>query len=214
MPEPTSRRASLRLAARYDGLADWYDREVRRLQLTTTATETLARLLGPGAGRCLDLGCGSGVAVPAVAGLGWRVVGIDLSGDQLRVAREQAGALPFDDGSFEAVVSLMTHTDLDDPGSAFAEAARVLQSGGRFVYVGPHPASSRRSLSAARPAATCCTPATGSVAGDVMDRASVRASGRGLASTTCRWLILSVPSWRPGSPSGAWRNRGTRTIRS
>jgi ubiquinone/menaquinone biosynthesis C-methylase UbiE len=91
------------------------------------------------------------LAIPGLLERGWRVVGVDLSGDQLRVAREQAGAmsvtlvqadaaaLPFDDGSFEAVVSLMTHTDLDDPEGAFAEAARVLQSGGRFVYVGPHP---------------------------------------------------------------------------
>jgi SAM-dependent methyltransferase len=122
-----------------------------RLQVTTTATGTLARLLGPGAGSCLDLGCGSGVAVPALAGLGWRVVGVDLSGDQLRVAREHAGglsialvqadaaALPFDDGSFQAVVSLLTHTDLDDPEGAFAEAARVLQPGGRLIYVGTHP---------------------------------------------------------------------------
>jgi SAM-dependent methyltransferase len=84
-------------------------------------------------------------------GLGWRVVGVDLSRDQLRVAQERAGAagvalvqadavrLPFDDGSFEAVVSLLTHTDLDDPEGAFGEAARVLRPGGRLVYVGTHP---------------------------------------------------------------------------
>jgi SAM-dependent methyltransferase len=150
MPEPTSRRGSLPPAARYDGLAGWYDREVRRLHVSTTATDALARLLGPGAGRCLDLGCGSGIAVPALAGLGWRVVGVDLSGDQVRMARAHVGAgvalvqadaaeLPFDDGSFEAVVSLLTHTDLDDPEGAVAEAARVLRPGGRLVYVGVHP---------------------------------------------------------------------------
>jgi SAM-dependent methyltransferase len=150
MSEPTSRGGSPLPAVRYDGLAGWYDREVRRLQVTETATATLARLLGPGAGRCLDLGCGSGIALPALAGLGWRVVGVDLSGDQLRMARKHVGAsvalvkadaaeLPFDDGSFEAVVSLLTHTDLDDPEGAYAEAARVLQPGGRLVYVGIHP---------------------------------------------------------------------------
>jgi SAM-dependent methyltransferase len=136
---------------RYDGLADWYDREIGRLEVTATATATLARLLGPGPGTCLDLGCGTGVAIPALLERGWRVVGADLSRDQLRVARGRAGpsgarlvaadaaALPFADGSFDAVVSLFTHTDLDDPEGAFAEGARVLRRGGRLVYVGTHP---------------------------------------------------------------------------
>jgi SAM-dependent methyltransferase len=50
-----------------------------------------------------------------------------------------ATALPFADGSFNAVVSLLTHTDFDHPEAAFAEAARVLRSGGRLSYVGTHP---------------------------------------------------------------------------
>jgi hypothetical protein len=31
------------------------------------------------------------------------------------------------------------HTDIDDVGPVFAEAARVLRPGGSFVYVGTHP---------------------------------------------------------------------------
>lgn len=34
---------------------------------------------------------------------------------------------------------MFTHTDLDDPACAFAEVYRVLQPGGKFVYVGTHP---------------------------------------------------------------------------
>jgi ubiquinone/menaquinone biosynthesis C-methylase UbiE len=78
---------------RYDGLAEWYDDVVRGLDLTATVTATLAELLGPGPGRCLDLGCGTGVVVPVLAGLGWRAVGVDDSADQLRVARRRAGHL-------------------------------------------------------------------------------------------------------------------------
>jgi SAM-dependent methyltransferase len=97
------------------------------------------------------LAAAPGIAIPGLLERGWRVVGVDLSGDQLRLARQRAGppgavlvaadasALPFADGSFDAVVSVLTHTDLDHPEAAFAEAARVLRRGGRLSYVGTHP---------------------------------------------------------------------------
>lgn len=79
------------------------------------------------------------------------MVGIDISSDQLRIARRFAGEMaselleadaarmPFMDSSFDAVVSLWTHTDFDQPEAVFAESRRVLRPGGRFVYVGTHP---------------------------------------------------------------------------
>jgi SAM-dependent methyltransferase len=136
---------------RYDGLADWYDQEIRRLDVTATALQSLTRLLGPGPGRCLDLGCGTGIAIPHLVKSGWTVIGVDISADQLRVAREQTGdlaadlleadatQLPFPSASFDAVASMFTHTDFDDPERAFAEVYRVLRPGGTFVYVGTHP---------------------------------------------------------------------------
>lgn len=138
-------------APRYDGLADWYDQEIRDLSITPIAIDHLTSLLGPGSGSCLDLGCGTGIAIPSLAKLGWKVTGVDVSEDQLRVARQRVGdsavefkkadaaALPFPDESFDAVVSLFTHTDFDDPARVFAEVHRVLREGGRFVYVGTHP---------------------------------------------------------------------------
>jgi SAM-dependent methyltransferase len=117
--------------ARYDGLADWYDREIGGLAVTATALATLGRLVGAGPGACLDLGCGTGIAIPGLLERGWRVVGVDLSGDQLRIAQQRAGP--------PGAVSVLTHTDLDDPEAAFAEAARVLRQGGRLSYVGTHP---------------------------------------------------------------------------
>jgi SAM-dependent methyltransferase len=137
--------------ARYDGLADWYDNYVTAEELITVALASLERLLGSGPGRCLDVGCGTGIALPALAAQKWTMVGVDVSADQLAVAKDRAesvGArlvqadasqLPFSDGSFDAVVSLLTHTDFEDASAVFREAARVVKPGGRFAYVGVHP---------------------------------------------------------------------------
>lgn len=138
-------------AARYDGLADWYDAYVTgdRAGITTLARDALVRMLEGGRGRCLDLCCGAGVHVPALLELGWSVVGVDESEDQLRVARERtsdakfvradAARLPFEDRSFNAVVAMFVSTDVDDFAVVMREAARVLVPGGRFVHVGTHP---------------------------------------------------------------------------
>jgi SAM-dependent methyltransferase len=139
--------------ARYDGLADWYDAFVRGdgSGWTRAAGSLLVELLGDGPGRCLDLGCGTGVFVPLLSEQGWVVVGVDLSADQLRMARERVGdvaealvqadalALPFEDGSFDAVAAVLVHTDIDGYDLALREVARVLRPGGRFVHVGTHP---------------------------------------------------------------------------
>jgi SAM-dependent methyltransferase len=136
-------------AARYDGQTAWYE-EYTSAPLFSEAREAVMRLLGPGPGRCLDLGCGTGRALRLLAAAGWSVVGADVSVDQLAVARKRAGAdaqlvqadahaLPFADGEFDAVVSILTHTDFDDAQAAFAEVARVLRDGGTFAYLGVHP---------------------------------------------------------------------------
>jgi SAM-dependent methyltransferase len=133
--------------ARYDGLADWYDSEFLTTAPLVEPLTTAVRLLGTPSGRLLDLGCGTGAQTVAFRDAGWNVTGIDLSEDMLGPARARgldviradAAALPFDDQSFDAVVSLWTHTDLDDFDAAMREAARVLRSGAPLVYVGTHP---------------------------------------------------------------------------
>lgn len=134
--------------ARYDGETDWYE-SLAAGEPHAAMHRFAVALTGRGPGKCLDLGCGTGRAIPALQDAGWTVVGTDVSTDQLAVARgnardatlvnADAHDLPFADAEFDAVVSLFTHTDFDDLSAAFAEAARVLKPGGRFVYVGPHP---------------------------------------------------------------------------
>jgi SAM-dependent methyltransferase len=136
--------------ARYDGLAEEYDAFMDvHSPYYRVAVDALRRLLGPGAGRCLDVGCGGGHFIPEVRKLGWDVTGVDVSADQLRLARARlpgvelveadAGALPFGDASFDAAYSTFTHTDLDDFAGAIGEVQRVLRTGGHFAYVGNHP---------------------------------------------------------------------------
>lgn len=131
-------------AARYDGYADWYD-NWRAPQVPETVRE-VTELLGPGSGLCLDLGCGTGLFLDALAATGRTAIGVDLSADQLRFAVSRsarvmladATALPFADGTFPAVVALWISTDVDYP-VVLAEAARVLQDGGTFLSYGAHP---------------------------------------------------------------------------
>lgn len=131
--------------ARYDGVADWY--QDFRPSLPLDELDALRRILGPGSGTCLDVGCGTGLATAAVAGLGWSAIGVDVSADLLEVAhgrglqvvRASADAMPFGDESFDAAVSVWTHTDVDNFTAVVKEVARILRADAAFVYVGAHP---------------------------------------------------------------------------
>ena len=134
--------------ARYDGHADWYDAWARSEGATAMAAAraTLDELVPTGTGPALDLGCGTGLHADVVRRRGYTVVGVDVSADQLRLARcrmpvvrADGGALPIRDGAARLAYSVLTHTDVEDFGSLVAEAVRVLEPGGCLVYVGVHP---------------------------------------------------------------------------
>jgi len=133
--------------ARYDGVTEWYEREFVNSELAAVPREAAFRLLGGGPGRLLDVGCGTGAHTAVFAEHGWSPVGVDISEDQLRLARERgvevvwadAADLPFEDASFDATVSIWTHTDVEDFTLLLREVVRVLRLGGPFVYVGAHP---------------------------------------------------------------------------
>lgn len=106
----------------------------------------LARLL-PGE-RVLDLGSGSGMDVFAAAaqvGPAGSVTGVDITPEQLAKSerlrrcehvsfhRARIEELPFEDGSFDAVISNGVINLSADKRRVFTEAARVLRAGGRLA---------------------------------------------------------------------------------
>jgi SAM-dependent methyltransferase len=138
------------IRAPYDAIADWYEQEFLATQADGDPIgihTTLATLLGPGEGRCLELGCGTGARAADVRALGWTPLGVDASAGMLRYARGRlpavradAARLPFRGDSVDAVITVMAHTDMPDYPVVLREAARVLRGGGSFVHVGVHPA--------------------------------------------------------------------------
>jgi SAM-dependent methyltransferase len=136
------------LRARYDGIAEWYDDAFSANASESGTAGLLANRLGDGRGQALlDVACGTGLHFELVQQRGWRVLGVDLSADQLRLARGRCPTvaradgcfLPLPRASFETVVATFIHTDVEDFAGVLGEVARVLVPGGRFVYLGLHP---------------------------------------------------------------------------
>lgn len=127
-----------------EGFTEGADPEYEE-QILPLATEHLT-----GARRVLDVGCGDGqVARRALQGGASAAVGVDPTWAQLavaagrstgeRYARAQAAALPFTEGSFDAVVACLVFEHIHGLDVAIAEVARVLSTGGRFLLFLNHP---------------------------------------------------------------------------
>jgi SAM-dependent methyltransferase len=105
--------------------------------------------LPPAPAAVLDVGTGSGHVACLVAGLGYDVTGIDLSGGMLDLAREHAARLDnpprimegdavdpaFAPASFDAVVGRYVTWTLRDPDAAVASWVRLLRPGGVVAMV-------------------------------------------------------------------------------
>jgi SAM-dependent methyltransferase len=127
-----------------DGFTDGADPEYEE-QIIPLAAECLA-----GAQRVVDIGTGEGQLARVAVGLGAKLVaGVDPTRAQLQVARERAGGprylrgtadrLPFADESFDAAIACLVFEHIPDHQEGIAEVARVLEPGGRFVFLLNHP---------------------------------------------------------------------------
>jgi SAM-dependent methyltransferase len=113
--------------------------------LTAQTTEPLLKAAEIRAGmRVLDVATGPGYVAGAAAARGAIVVGLDFSPLMVAEARRRypgiefrdgdAEALPFDDGSFDAVVMNFGLLHLARPEAAIEHAHRVLAAGGRYAF--------------------------------------------------------------------------------
>jgi SAM-dependent methyltransferase len=100
----------------------------------------------------LDIGCGEGRVARDLKARGHRVMALDASVSMVRAASEadpsiealiaDAADLPCENGIADLVISFMSLQDTDDMPGAIREAARVLETGGRYCVAIVHPLNS------------------------------------------------------------------------
>jgi ubiquinone/menaquinone biosynthesis C-methylase UbiE len=131
--------------------ARFYDRMLAKTERTGLA-EMRHELLAQASGRTLELGAGTGHNLPHYTD---RISELVLSEPDPHMARQlrerlqrdppapsrvevieaPAEDLPFDDGSFDTIVSTLVLCTVDDPRRALAEARRLLVEGGQLLFL-------------------------------------------------------------------------------
>lgn len=112
--------------------------EFNRLRILDPA---MGRVCGEVKGsRALDVGCGEGRFCRMLAERGAEAVGLDPTLKLIEIARDRhpagsyvvgmAEQLPFGDGEFDLVTSVLSLVDIEDYRAAIAEMARVCRPGG------------------------------------------------------------------------------------
>jgi len=126
-------------AALYDPLGARWEK--------THGAEVRRKLLTDVRGRVLEIGVGTGQNFPHYPDVD-ELVGVEPSEPMLRRARRRAvdrgrevtlvegpaEQLPFEDDSFDTVISMTVLCSVDDPGRSLQEIRRVLRPGGRFRF--------------------------------------------------------------------------------
>lgn len=142
-----------RIKSHWNGRAKEYDKNVRQVIYSSRERVVWQKIftdsLGKDKLKILDVGTGPGIVANLLADLGHEVTGIDPCEGMLNKAVENSAALnhtlefvqgdgenlPFEEGSFDAVVNRYVLWTLPNPKKALAEWQRVLRPGGRVVII-------------------------------------------------------------------------------
>jgi ubiquinone/menaquinone biosynthesis C-methylase UbiE/DNA-binding transcriptional ArsR family regulator len=145
--QQTLRKRQADPQAFFAGAAGQWDRLRSDLYGQHFSTAAMLALL-PADLTVADLGCGTGPLIADLAPYAGEIIGVDSSADMLKAAHKRLGnlpnvdlrrgdllTLPIDDGCCDAALLVLALTYVAEPARAIAEAARVLQPGGRLVIV-------------------------------------------------------------------------------
>ncbi|MEL7297445.1 MAG: bifunctional 2-polyprenyl-6-hydroxyphenol methylase/3-demethylubiquinol 3-O-methyltransferase UbiG [Pseudomonadota bacterium] len=135
-----------------DVAADWWSDDIRWIRTLKNLVPGRLRWFDKHIDwvgkRVLDVGCAGGFMTEAIAAKGGIVTGIDPAREAIAAAKSHAAqqdlavnydvgtgeALPYDSGSFDAVVCVDVLEHVQDVQQVIREIARVLDDGGVFLF--------------------------------------------------------------------------------
>ena len=136
----------------YESLSRDYDHRFDNPRINyMRSVEKIVLLNSLKMGLILDIGCGTGEQSLFLAEKGYRVLGVDISKEMIKIAKERikdakfkdnlsfviasAEFLPFRDKSFEGIISIFgIFNHIPKVDHAFQETSRVLKTGGQAIF--------------------------------------------------------------------------------